>query len=134
MFISSIPKWLYNSNETLNSSSRSKESHTSFKKISKHSKVVKMNFKSKGSVAEWKLVARKSFENFSYVGVPPIPQLLLHELIQLVPLFGTMKFVHAYQKSWKSRKLLKRNRENEEGACQKEIWQQKFIESKDFIV
>ena len=112
MFISSIPEWLSNSNETLNSSSRSEESHTSFRKFSKHSKVAKTNFKSKGSVVEWKLVARKSFEKFSYVGVPPIPQLLLHELIQSIQLFGTMKFVHAYWKSWKSIKLLKRNREN----------------------
>ena len=84
----------------------------SFRKFSKHSKVAKTNFKSKGSVVEWKLVARKSFEKISYVGVPPIPQFLLHKLIQSVPLFGTMKFGHAYQKLWKSRKLLKRNREN----------------------
>ena len=32
-----------------------------------------MNFKTKGLVVEWKLAARKSFENFSYVGVPSIP-------------------------------------------------------------
>ena len=34
-FISSIPKWISNSNETLNSSSRSEESHTSFGKFLK---------------------------------------------------------------------------------------------------
>ena len=71
-FISSIPELLSNSKEILNSSSRSEENHISFRKFLKHSKV-KTNFKSKGSVVEWKLATRKSFEKFSYVGVPSSP-------------------------------------------------------------
>ena len=69
----------------------------------KCSKVAKMNFKTKGSVIEWKLAARKSFEKFSCVRVPSSPKLLLHELVQWIPLFGTMKFVHACWKKGKNR-------------------------------
>ena len=57
-----------------------------------------MNFKSRRSVVKWKLATRKGFEKISYVGVPSSPKLLLHELVQWIPLFGTMKFVHAFEK------------------------------------
>ena len=38
---------------------------------------------------------------------PPRSKLLLHELIQLVPLFGIMKFIRACQKLRKKESLLK---------------------------
>ena len=63
LFISSILELLSNSNKILNSSSRSEENHTSFGFLFNYSKVSKMNFKVKGSVFEWKLAARKSFES-----------------------------------------------------------------------
>ena len=78
---------LSNSNETLNSRSRSEESHTSFGIfLKKHSKVAKTNFKSKGSVAKYKLVARKSFEEFSYVGIPSSPHSISMSFTYVSPL------------------------------------------------
>ena len=72
----------------------------------KYSKVAKMNFKSRKPAVEWKLVAWKGFEKFSYAGVPSSPKLLLHELVQWIPLFGTMKFVHACWKSNKNKRIV----------------------------
>ena len=46
----------------------------------KYSEVVETNFKCKRSVVEWKLAARKSLEKISYVGVPPVPQLICTNL------------------------------------------------------
>ena len=46
-----------------------------------------MNFQVKGLVAEWKLVARKNFEKFSYVGVSPIPQLIYTNLAWNHPIY-----------------------------------------------
>ena len=34
-------------------------------------------------------------ENIINVRPPPKPKLILHELIPCIPLFGTMKFIHA---------------------------------------
>ena len=67
-FISYIPKWLSNSNETWNSSWRSEESHTSFGIfVKKYSKISVMDFNTKWSVVEWKLAARKKkfLKNFA---------------------------------------------------------------------
>ena len=36
-------------------------------------------------------------EDIKNVGPPPKSILLLHELIQWIPLFGIMKFVHAWE-------------------------------------
>ena len=55
----SILELFSNSNETLNSSSMSEESHTGFGFFLKYSKIVVMNFNTKESVVESKLAARK---------------------------------------------------------------------------
>ena len=34
--------------------------------------------------------------------VPPMPELFLHRLIQWIPLFEIMKFIHAYFKTFKN--------------------------------
>ena len=65
---------LSNTNEILNSSSRSEENHIGFGNFSKkYSEVAETNFKAKGSMIEWKLAARKSFEKMIFCRVPPIP-------------------------------------------------------------
>ena len=54
-----------------------------------------MNFNTKWLVVEWKLAARKSFEEFSYVGVSPIPQLIYTNLAQNYPIYlGPQSWVH----------------------------------------
>ena len=55
---------------------------------------------------------------------PPSSKLLLHELVQWIPLLGTMKFVHA---CWKSKKIKKISWK--QWKCIPEgKWQQKVIE------
>ena len=44
-----------------------------FEIFKKYSEVAEMNFKAKGSMVEWKLVAKKRFGKFSYVEVPSSP-------------------------------------------------------------
>ena len=56
---------------------------------------------------------------------PPSSKLLLHELAQWIPLFGTMKFVHACWKLRKLRKLV----ENNENAYQKENGSKRLLKS-----
>ena len=56
---------------------------------------------------------------------PPKSKLLLHESIQSVSLFGTMKFIHACQKLRKKESLLKM-KENKSWLPKKRWLQVKF--------
>ena len=70
-FISSIPEWLFNSNKTLNSSSRSWENHTSFGIFFKNIlKLLKWILKLKGQWLNENLQqGKKVFENFCTIRI-----------------------------------------------------------------
>ena len=65
-----------------------------------------MNFKSKGSVVEWKLTVRKSFEKISYVGVPSSPHSIYVSFTCVSPLF----WEHKSKPMWIKTKFLKKQR------------------------
>ena len=97
----------FDSNNILESSSRSKEHHTIFLEIFlKHYKIIKTNFKIKGSVAKWNPTTRMSFENnFSCTG--SIKSLFdIHKFNLCIPinLGAQVQTYVTKNKVWKTRK------------------------------
>ena len=108
-FVYSITELLSNSNEILNSISRSEENHASFGNFLEILWSYWTNFKSKGLVLEWKLAAR-SFENIILCRGSTNSPIDIHKSsIELSHLFGTTSLDLCLTRNhnfyWKWRKM-----------------------------